>query len=45
MGRLVAENGQITLIREGLNTIAAASALLPGGAHDLPAPTNEIHAF
>lgn len=45
MGRLVAENGQITLIREGLNTIAAASALLPGGAHDLPSPTDEIHAF
>ena len=45
MGRLVAENGQIRLIREGLNTVAAASALLPGGAHDLPEPTNEIHAF
>jgi len=45
MGRLVAENGQITLIREGLNTAAAASALLPGGVRDLPAPTNEIHAF
>jgi hypothetical protein len=45
MGRLVAHNGHITLIREGLNTIAAASALLPGGTHDLPAPTNEVHAF
>jgi hypothetical protein len=45
MGRLVAENGQIKLIREGLNTVAAASALLPNGARDLPAPTNEIHAF
>ena len=45
MGRLVAENGQITLIREGLNTVAAASALLAGGAHDLPEPTNEVHAF
>jgi len=45
MGRLVAENGQITLIREALNTVAAASALLPGGTHDLPEPTNEIHAF
>jgi hypothetical protein len=45
MGRLVAENGQIKLIREALNTVAAASALLPDGAHDLPAPTNEIHAF
>jgi hypothetical protein len=45
MGRLVAENGQIKLIREALNTVAAASALLAGGTHDLPAPTNEIHAF
>ena len=45
MGRLVAENGQIKLIREALNTVAAASALLAGGTHDLPAPANEIHAF
>jgi hypothetical protein len=45
MGRLVAENGRIKLIREALNTVAAASALLPGGTHDLPEPTNEIHAF
>lgn len=45
MGRLVAENGQITLLREGLNTVAAASALLPGGVHDLPRPATEVHAF
>jgi hypothetical protein len=45
MGRLVAENGQITLLREGLNTVAVASALLAGGPHDLPEPTNEVHAF
>lgn len=45
MGRLVAENGQITLLREGLNTVAMASALLAGGARDLPEPTNEVHAF
>jgi hypothetical protein len=45
MGRLVAKNGQITLIREGLNTVAAASALLGGGVHDLPEPTDEVHAF
>jgi len=45
MGRLVAENGEITLLREGLNTVAMASALRPGGVHDLPAPTNEVHAF
>jgi len=45
MAYLVAENGKIALLREGLNTVAAASALLPGGAHDLPAPTKEIHAY
>jgi hypothetical protein len=45
MGRLVAENGQITLLREALNTVAAASALLAGGTHDLPEPTTEVHAF
>jgi uncharacterized protein len=45
MGRLVAENGQIKLLREGLNTIAVASALLAGGARDLPEPTSEVHAF
>jgi hypothetical protein len=45
MGRLVAENGQITLLREGLNTVAAASALLAGGVQDLPEPTNEVHAL
>ena len=45
MGRLVAENGQIMLLREALNTVAAASALLAGGTHDLPKPTNEVHAF
>src|SRR6185312_14287076 len=45
MAYLVAKNGKIALLREGLNTVAAASALLPGGAHDLPAPTNEVYAF
>jgi len=45
MGRLVAENGQITLLREGVKTVAAGSALLPGRVHDLPLPTNEVHAF
>jgi ketosteroid isomerase-like protein len=45
MAYLVAKNGKIALLREGLNTVAAATALLPGGAQDLPAPTNEVHAF
>src|SRR5258708_702680 len=42
---LVAKDGKIAFLREGLNTVAAASALLPGGVHDLPAPTEEVHAF
>lgn len=42
MGRPVAENGRIRLLREGLITVAAASALLPGGAHDLLGPTGHM---
>jgi ketosteroid isomerase-like protein len=45
MAYLVAKNGKIVRLREALNTVAAASALLPGGVHDLPAPTDEVHAF
>jgi hypothetical protein len=45
LGRLVAENGQITLLREGLNTVAMASAPLAGGAQDLSEPTDEVRAF
>ncbi|MGO1074667.1 nuclear transport factor 2 family protein [Inquilinus sp. CA228] len=40
--RLVAENGQIKLVRESLNVVAAAQALLPGGVKDLPDPENVI---
>jgi hypothetical protein len=40
--RLVAGNGQIKLLRESLNPFAAAQALLPGGAKDLPDPENVI---
>jgi ketosteroid isomerase-like protein len=45
MGRIVVENGQIKLLREALNTVATAQALLPGGAADLPAPGMEIKSF
>jgi uncharacterized protein len=45
MGRVVAENGKIKLLREALNTVAVAQALLPGGAADLPAPGKEISSF
>ena len=31
MGRIVVENGEINLLREALNTVATAQALLPGG--------------
>jgi ketosteroid isomerase-like protein len=40
--RLVAENGQIKLLRESLNPVAAAQALLPGGVKDLPDPEKVI---
>ena len=41
-GRLVSENGKIKLLRESLNTAAAAQALNPNGAADLPPPAAEI---
>lgn len=40
--RLVAENGRIKLLRESLNVVAAAQALLPGGVKDLPDPEKVI---
>jgi hypothetical protein len=40
--RLVAENGLIKLVRESLNVVAAAQALLPGGVKDLPNPEKVI---
>jgi hypothetical protein len=43
--RLVAEGGKIKLLRESLNAIAAAQALLPGGVADLPKPSDEIYSF
>jgi ketosteroid isomerase-like protein len=41
-GRLVAENGQIKLLRESLNPFAVAQALLPGGVKDLSDPEKVI---
>jgi hypothetical protein len=41
-GRLVAENGQIKLLRESLNPFAVAQVLLPGGVKDLPDPEKVI---
>ena len=41
----VAEGGEIKLLRESLNVVAAAQALLPGGVTDLPRPSDEIYSF
>jgi uncharacterized protein len=41
-GRLVAEKGQIKLLRESLNPLAVGQALLPGGVKDLPHPEKVI---
>jgi uncharacterized protein len=41
-GRLVAERGQIKLLRESLNVVAAVQALNPKGAAGLPPPPAEI---
>jgi hypothetical protein len=38
----MAENGKIKLLRESLNIVAAAQALKPNGAADLPPPEGEI---
>ena len=40
--RLVAENGRIKLLRESLNPVAVAQALLPGSVKDLPDPEKVI---
>jgi len=41
-GRLVAERGQIKLLRESINVAAAVQALSPKGAAGLPPPPAEI---
>jgi uncharacterized protein len=40
VSRLVVENGKIKLLREYLNIISSARALLPKGLVDVPEPTN-----
>jgi uncharacterized protein len=40
VSHLVVENGKIKLLREYLNIISSARALLPNGLADLPAPAN-----
>jgi ketosteroid isomerase-like protein len=41
-GRLVAEGGQIKLLRESMNVLAAVQALNPKGAAGLPPPPDEV---
>ncbi len=43
-GLLVAENGKIKLLRESLNVVAGAQALLPDGVAGLPPPRDEIYS-
>jgi hypothetical protein len=44
-GYLVAEAGEIKLLRESFNPLAMAQAQLPNGAADLGPPSGEVHSF
>jgi uncharacterized protein len=44
-GYLVAEAGEIKLMRESFNPLAMAQAQLPHGAADIPPPGDEVHSF
>jgi len=44
-GYLVAEAGEITLLRETFNPLAMAQAQLPNGVADIGPPGDEVHAF
>ena len=44
-GYLVAEGGEIKLLRESFNPLAMAQAQLPHGAADIPPPGDEVHSF
>lgn len=44
-GYLVAEAGQIKLIREMLNPLAMAQAQLANGVAEIGPPGNEVHSF
>ena len=44
-GYLVAEAGEIKLLRETFNPLAMAQAQLPNGAADIGQPGNEVHSF
>jgi len=44
-GYLVAEDGEIKLLRESFNPLAMAQAQLPNGAADVGPPGDEVHSF
>ena len=41
MGRLVAENGKIKLLREALDMVQVAKSMMPDGINDLPGKKQE----
>jgi hypothetical protein len=44
-GYLVAEAGEIKLLREMFNPLAMAQAQLPNGVADIGPPGDEVHSF
>ena len=44
-GYLVAEAGEIKLLRESFNPLAMAQAQLPNGVADIGPPGDEVHSF
>ena len=44
-GYLVAEAGEIKLLRESFNPLAQAQAQLPNGVADIEPPGDEVHSF
>jgi hypothetical protein len=44
-GYLVAEAGEIKLLRESFNPLAMAQAQLPNGVADIGRPGDEVHSF
>src|SRR5258708_2582671 len=44
-GYLVAEAGEIKLLRESFNPLAMAQAQLPNGVTEFGPPSHEVHAF
>src|SRR5258706_1892020 len=45
IGYLVAEAGEIKLLRESFNPLAMAQAQLPNGVADVGPPGDEVHSF